>query len=151
MSKENDDSSIRRGSNNVFADLGYRDPETHLLKVQLVNRINEIVTEKQLTQVQAAQAMGISQPDVSRILKGQFRDVSVERIMRMLTRLGCEIDIVIKAPVPQAHKLSDPSSSCSLVFYVLEQRTRPHEHSYNTGTNTSIGASSCHLWLRRNN
>ena len=56
------------------------------------------MSERKLTQAQAAQAMGLSQPDVSRLLKGQFRDVSVERIMRMLTRLGCEVDIVIKAP-----------------------------------------------------
>ncbi len=99
MTKEKDnDSSILRGSSNVFADLGYSDPDTHLLKAQLVSRIDEIMTDKKLTQVQAAQAMGISQPDVSRLLKGQFRDVSIERIMRMLTRLGCEVDIVIKAP-----------------------------------------------------
>ena len=99
MSKENDnDSSIRRGSSNVFADLGYSDPDTHLLKAQLVSRIDEIMTEKKLTQVKAAQLMGISQPDVSRLLQGQFRDVSVERIMRLLTRLGCDVDIVIKAP-----------------------------------------------------
>lgn len=97
MSNENDN-SIRHGTNNVFADLGYCDPDTHLLKAQLVSRIDEIMRDKKLTQTQAAQAMGISQPDVSRLLKGQFRDVSVERIMRMLTRLGCEVDIVIKPP-----------------------------------------------------
>jgi predicted XRE-type DNA-binding protein len=39
--------------------------------------------------------VGISQPDISRLLKGQFRDVSVERIPRMLTRLGCGIDIIV--------------------------------------------------------
>jgi predicted XRE-type DNA-binding protein len=99
MTKEIDNNkSIRQGSGNVFADLGYGDPNTHLLKAQLVSRIDEVLTEKKLTQVQAALAMGISQPDVSRLLKGQFRDISVERIMRMLTRLGCEVDIVIKAP-----------------------------------------------------
>lgn len=99
MSSDNEnDTSIKHGSNNVFADLGYSDPDTHLLKAQLVSRIDEITTQKKLTQVQAAQVMGISQPDVSRLLKGQFRDVSVERIMRMLTRLGCEVDIVIRAP-----------------------------------------------------
>ncbi|MBX9769943.1 MAG: helix-turn-helix domain-containing protein [Candidatus Obscuribacterales bacterium] len=92
------DTSIRRGSKNVFADLGYSDPETHLLKAQLVSRISEIVRKQKLTQTQAAQIMGLSQPDVSRLLKGQFRDVSVERIMRLLTRLGCTVDIVIKPP-----------------------------------------------------
>lgn len=40
--------------------------------------------------------MGLSQPDVSRLLRGQFRDMSVERLMRMLTRLGYDIDIVVR-------------------------------------------------------
>ena len=43
-----------------------------------------------------AKRLGISQPDVSRLLKGQFRDVSVERLIRLLTRLGCDVDIVIR-------------------------------------------------------
>lgn len=93
-----DGTNIRRGSSNVFADLGYADPDTHLLKAQLVTRIDEIMTERGLTQTQAAQVMGISQPDVSRLLKGRFRDISVERIMRMLVRLGCEVDIIVKSP-----------------------------------------------------
>jgi predicted XRE-type DNA-binding protein len=94
--KEN--ASIKRGTKNVFADLGYADAATHLLKAQLVSRIDDIVREQKLTQTQAAQIMGLSQPDVSRLLKGQFREISVERIMRILTRLGCEVDIVIKPP-----------------------------------------------------
>lgn len=97
MSKEND-TKIKHGSDNVFADLGYTDPGTHLLKAQLVSRMAEIISERKLTQVQAAEVMGLSQPDVSRLLKGQFRDVSIERIMRMLTSLGCKVDIVIKPP-----------------------------------------------------
>ncbi len=95
-SKEN--TSIRRGSNNVFADLGYADPDTHLLKAQLVSRIDEIINAQKLTQIEAAKIMGLSQPDVSRLLKGQFREISVERIMRLLMRLGCKVDIVIKSP-----------------------------------------------------
>lgn len=100
MSKENknNDTSIRHGSSNVFADLGYSDPATHLLKAQLVSRIDEIIRKQKLTQIQAAGIMGLSQPDVSRLLKGQFREMSVERIMRILTHLGCKVDIVIKLP-----------------------------------------------------
>lgn len=90
-----DDTVIRRGSDNIFADLGFADADTHLLKAELVSRVHDIVRERKLTQTQAAHLMGISQPDVSRLLKGQFRDVSVERILKMLTRLGCEIDIVV--------------------------------------------------------
>ena len=93
----NDDTTIRPGTKNVFADLGYADPETHLLKAGLVTRIREIVVESNLTQVEAAERMGLSQPDVSRLLRGQFRDVSVERLMRMLTKLGCHVDIVVRS------------------------------------------------------
>ena len=92
-----DDTRIKRGSKNVFADLGHADPETHLLKAGLVTRIREIIGENNLTQSQSAERMGLSQPDVSRLLRGQFRDVSVERLMRMLTRLGCDVDIVIRS------------------------------------------------------
>jgi predicted XRE-type DNA-binding protein len=94
MAQDND-TEIRRGTDNVFADLGFADPDTHLLKAQLVDRVQAIMRDRGLTQNQAADAVGMSQPDISRLLKGQFRDVSVERIMRMLTRLGCEIDIVV--------------------------------------------------------
>ena len=89
------DSAIRRGSANVFADLGYTDADTHLLKAQLVGRIHEIMGDQKLTQTEVAGTVGMSQPDISRLLKGQFRDVSVERIIRMLTRLGCEVDIIV--------------------------------------------------------
>jgi predicted XRE-type DNA-binding protein len=91
----NDQDSIVRGSENVFADLGFADAQTHALKAALVTRIRSILSESRLTQTDAAQRMGLSQPDVSRLLRGQFRDVSVERLMRMLTKLGCDVDIVI--------------------------------------------------------
>jgi predicted XRE-type DNA-binding protein len=42
--------------------------------------------------------MGISQPDVSKMLKGQFRPFSVERLMRFLTALGQDVEIAVKAP-----------------------------------------------------
>jgi predicted XRE-type DNA-binding protein len=95
MSKK-EDTSIRRGTGNVFADLGFPDAETHLLKAELMSRVQDILEERQLTQTEAAKITGVSQPDLSRMLKGRFRDVSVERIMRMLTKLGCEVDIVVK-------------------------------------------------------
>lgn len=94
MSDE-DDGSIRRGTANLFADLGFADPDTHLLKAQLVDRVQAIMRERAMTQTHVAEAVGMSQPDISRLLKGQFRDVSVDRIMRMLVRLDCAVDIVV--------------------------------------------------------
>ncbi len=57
-----DDARIKRGSKNLFKDLGYADPETHLLKAGLVTRIGDIITETKLTQAEAADRMGLSQP-----------------------------------------------------------------------------------------
>lgn len=100
MSKK-DDTTIRRGTTNVFADLGFPNPDTHLLKAQLMSRVQDTIEDRKLTQTEAARLTGVSQPDLSRMLRGHFRDISVERIMRMLTRLGCEVDIVVK---PQGGK-----------------------------------------------
>ena len=58
--------------------------------------MQRIITAQELTQIAAAKFMGLRQPDVSRLLNGQFRDVSVERLMRLLTRLGCEVDITVR-------------------------------------------------------
>lgn len=88
--KKDPDTSIVRGTKNIFADLGYADAETHLLKAALVTRIRRVISADNLTQTAAAKHLGLSQPDVSRLLNGQFRDVSVERLMRLLTRLGCD-------------------------------------------------------------
>lgn len=88
--------TIDLGSDNVFADLGYADADSHLFKAQLVTRIKDVMAQRGLTQAAAAKAAGVSQPDISRLLKGQFRDVSIERIMRMLTRLGCAVEVTVR-------------------------------------------------------
>ncbi len=93
-----DDVRIERGSGNVFADLGRPDAEARLLKAELVTRIDEIIRGRRLTQARAAELLGLSQPDVSRLLRGDFRQYSVERLLRLLTALGRDVDIVIRTP-----------------------------------------------------
>jgi predicted XRE-type DNA-binding protein len=89
---------VERGSGNVFADLGRPDAEAHLVKAELVTRIDRIIRQRRLTQARAAKLLGISQPDVSRLLKGNFRDYSVERLLRLLMALGRDVEIVIRKP-----------------------------------------------------
>ncbi len=89
---------VERGSGNVFADLGHPEAEAHLLKAELVTRIDEIIRRRKLKQVDAAKLLGLSQPDVSRLLRGNFRDYSVERLLRLLTALGRDVEIVIREP-----------------------------------------------------
>jgi predicted XRE-type DNA-binding protein len=98
MSDMDDDIGIERGSNNVFADPGRPDADAHLLKAELVSRIDQIIRERRLTQARVAEMLGISQPDVSRLLRGNFRDYSVERLLRLLTGLGRDVEIVIRKP-----------------------------------------------------
>ena len=92
---------IERGSGNVFADLGRPDAETHLLKAELVTRIDKIIRQRGLKQAEAAKLLGLSQPDVSRLLRGNFREYSVERLLRLLTALGRNVEIVIREPHSQ--------------------------------------------------
>lgn len=88
--------AIVKGSGNVFADLGFPDAETHAIKSELVRRIADLIKGESLTQAEAAERMGISQPDVSKMLKGQFRPFSVERLMRFLNALGQDVEITVK-------------------------------------------------------
>lgn len=92
---------IERGGENVFADLGRTDAEAHLLKADLVARIDKIIRQRGLKQVEAAKLLGLSQPDVSRLLRGNFREYSVERLLRLLTALGRDVEIVIREPKSQ--------------------------------------------------
>ncbi|MAF49879.1 MAG: helix-turn-helix transcriptional regulator [Rhodospirillales bacterium] len=92
------EAKIERGSGNVYADLGVIDADTQLLKAELVTRLDEIVRQRRLTQTQAAKLLGLSQPDVSRLLRGDFREYSVERLLRLLLLLGRDIEIVIRDP-----------------------------------------------------
>lgn len=91
-----EDMKIERSSGNVFADLGFADADAHLLKAELVTRIDRIIRERGLKQVEAAKLLGLGQPDVSRLLRGNFREFSMERLLRLLTVLGRDVDIVIR-------------------------------------------------------
>ena len=93
-----DDTAVERGSGNVFADLGFPDADAHLVKAHLVSRIDDIVHDRGLTQAEAGRLMGVSRPDVSRLLRGDFREHSLERLFRLLNALGRDIDIVVRKP-----------------------------------------------------
>ena len=89
--------AVTASSDNVFADIGVSEPEEELAKAQLASRIREVVRQKRLTQVVAADVMGIDQPKVSALLNGRLTSFSSERLMRLLTRLGQDVEIVVKS------------------------------------------------------
>jgi predicted XRE-type DNA-binding protein len=90
-----EDTRTEHGSGNVFADLDRPQAETHLLKAELVARIDQIIRARRLTQA-AAELLGNFQPDVSRLLRGNFRDYSLERLLRLATSLGRTVEITIR-------------------------------------------------------
>ena len=93
---EEDMIEVEPGSGNVFADLGLPDADAHLLKAQLVSRIDGIIRRRKLTQAKAAELLALSQPDISRLLRGHFRDFSLERLLRLLMALDRDVETVIK-------------------------------------------------------
>ena len=84
------------GSGNVFKDLGLPNAEEHLIKAQLVYKIDALMKGRGLKQAEAAELFGVRQPDVSKMLRGEFRQFSVERLLRFLVALDQDVSIVVR-------------------------------------------------------
>ena len=87
---------VTAGSGNVFADMGLPEPQEELTKAQLASHIQQVIKRQRLTQVAAAALMGIDQPKVSALLNGRLANFFSERLMRLLTALGQDIDIMVR-------------------------------------------------------
>jgi len=84
-------------SRNIWLQLGLPDAEEHYLKAEFVLRLGKTIKALGLTQRAAARRIGTTQPELSKILRGKFSEVSLERLMRFLTALGHHIEIKIGA------------------------------------------------------
>jgi len=89
-------------SGNVFADLGFPNPEREQLKALLTLRIYRLIKERSLTQTKAGEILGIKQPHVSALMRGQSGAFSVERLMDFLTALGQDVEITVR-PKRKSH------------------------------------------------
>jgi predicted XRE-type DNA-binding protein len=87
---------ITRGSDNVFADLGFADAEERQTKLRLALAINQLLAARKLTQVAAAKLLGVTQPKISALAKYHLDGFSVERLMLLLNALDRDIEIVIR-------------------------------------------------------
>jgi predicted XRE-type DNA-binding protein len=86
---------IEEGSGNVYADLGLPEAADMLVKAQLAMKIGEIIKRRHLTQIQAADVLGMTQPKLSNMLRGQFRGISESKMLDCLARLGRDVKIVV--------------------------------------------------------
>ena len=87
---------VEVGSGNIFVDLGLPDAESHFLKAQIVSEIYRLANTRKLTQTAMGKLVGISQPEVSRMFRGNFREYSVERLMGFLTAFDRDVEIVVR-------------------------------------------------------
>ena len=95
---------VQRSSDNVYADLGLPDAERLRIKTGLVIEIRKAIRRLGLTQQAAAKRMGITQPKVSDMMRGDFTNLSERKLMDCLNRLGYDIEIRVKpAAAPVGH------------------------------------------------
>lgn len=93
MTKEN---SVYTSSGNVFSDLGLPNSEERLVKAELARKISETITFRNLTQVQAAELLGIDQPKISALVRGRLSGFSIDRLFQFLNDLDNDVEIIIK-------------------------------------------------------
>jgi predicted XRE-type DNA-binding protein len=90
---------IETSSGNVFTDLGLVDAEKLKIKSGLVIEITRAVRRLGLTQEEAGRRMGIPQPKVSGMMRGDFANLSERKLMECLNRLGYDIEIKVRPAV----------------------------------------------------
>jgi predicted XRE-type DNA-binding protein len=97
------DTKVTPSSGNVFADLGFDNPEEELLKAKLVRELRAILKRRRLTPEKAAALMGVKQPDVSAIVTGRTGKFTLDRLVRCLDKLDYRVDVVVshKPRVPR--------------------------------------------------
>jgi len=104
--------AIEVGSGDVFVDLGFDDAGERKLRVQLAMQVNELIARRQLTQAKVAALFRIPQPHVSDLKHYKLSRFSSERLLRFLTLLDRDVEIVIK---PKTRKRAPGLVSVSIV------------------------------------
>ena len=92
----NDKKMIRKSSGNVYEDLGFHDAEEMQAKAALVSRIITIIHENKWTQDKASAVLGITQPKISLLARGQFSGFSIGKLINLLNKLNQDVEIVVK-------------------------------------------------------
>ncbi|HYU35185.1 MAG TPA: helix-turn-helix transcriptional regulator [Thermoanaerobaculia bacterium] len=94
--------TVDPGSGDVLVDLGFPDADERKLRVQLAMRLNELVADRHLTQARAAELFGIPQPHVSELKHYKLNRFSSERLLRFVTLLDRDVEIIIR-PKAEGH------------------------------------------------
>ena len=88
-------SEISEGSGNVFDDLGLSNPRERQAKAQIAVHIANLIESAGWKQVEAAEKMGLKQPDISNIINGRLKGFTLDRLFDCLDSLGQKVEIEI--------------------------------------------------------
>jgi len=100
--KKTETERVDAGSGDVLVDLGFPDADERKLRVQLAMRLNELIDDRHLTQVRAARLFGVPQPHVSELKHYKLNRFSSERLLRFVTLLDRDVEIIIR-PKAEGH------------------------------------------------
>ena len=88
---------VHSSSGNIFADLALPNPDELLIKAELIHRISEIISTRELTETEAAELLEIDRPNLSALLRGRLSEFSIELLFRFLNILGSNVEIHVIA------------------------------------------------------
>lgn len=89
--------SFTKSSGNVFADLGLENAKELQAKSTLARTIRDIIKQRKLTQIKAAELLATHQTQISRLNSGAGIDsMSFDLLMNWLTRLDCNVTLTVK-------------------------------------------------------
>ena len=90
---------LRRSSGNVFRDLGFPAEEAENLRIrsELMARLSRVIEREGLTQGEAAQLLGVTQPRVSALMRGKIDLFSIDTLVTMLSRMGHRVTVTARA------------------------------------------------------
>jgi len=95
MNTVESEETITESSGNVFADLGFENPEEELAKAKLVVALSQVIAQTGLTQSKVADILDVDQPTISKLLRGRTSGFTTDRLMRLLNLLGQDVNISV--------------------------------------------------------
>jgi len=102
MTGKTKDVDVMESSGNIFVDLGFSNAQGEELKAKLMLEVYRAIKERELTQVQAGEILGIAQPHVSGLMNGRSGKYSVGRLFEFLNALGRDVEIAVRPKSPSA-------------------------------------------------
>jgi predicted XRE-type DNA-binding protein len=91
--------AITESSGNVFIDLGFDAAEAQVMamRVELMVRLEQHLAATGWTQAEIAKRMGITQPRVSKLMKGAWQDFSLDMLVTLAGRIGLHPELRLAA------------------------------------------------------